>query len=256
MESFAIEPVLTGIVTAGIRISGVMVFAPFLGSESVAMPVKAGFTLTLTALLYPACRMAPMSFHSGAWAGVAVSELIIGMLLGFGLQLALDAVQFAGQLTGLQMGFSLVNVMDPQTQVDTPVLAIFYQLIALLIFLQLNVHRWLLRGLAASFAYVPPGSARLHFDLTADLLRSAAGIWLAGLEIAAPLVVATMMTDVALGFLGKASPQLPVLFLGLSIKSTLSLVVLIGTLALWPGWLEPRFAAALSLGERWLHLAR
>jgi flagellar biosynthetic protein FliR len=87
------------------------------------------------------------------------------------------------------------------------------------------------------------------------LLRAAGGIWLAGVQMAAPVVVATLLVDVTLGFLAKASPQMPVLFLGLPIKTLLALTVLAGTLWLWPGTLEQHFAAGISLGEQLLHLA-
>ncbi len=93
-------------------------------------------------------------------------------------------------------------------------LAVFSQTIAMLIFLQLDVHHWLVRALAASFAYLPAGAAR-HRRLTRQLLHAAGGIWLAGVQIAAPVLAATLVADMVLGFLGKASPQLPVLFLGL-----------------------------------------
>jgi flagellar biosynthetic protein FliR len=87
------------------------------------------------------------------------------------------------------------------------------------------------------------------------LLRVAGGIWLAALQIAAPILIATVLCDIALGFLGKASPQMPVLFVGLSIKSMLGLLVLVGTLGLWPQLLEARFQSAVALGQRMLHLA-
>ena len=73
--------------------------------------------------------------------------------------------------------------------------------------------------------------------------------------MAAPVVVATMLVDITLGFLAKASPQIPVLFLGLPIKTLLALSVFAGMLLLWPGILKRRFAAGISLGERLLHLA-
>jgi flagellar biosynthetic protein FliR len=256
MDALPLETVVTGVMTAAVRVGGLMVFAPFLGSESVSMPVKAGFTFALTGLLYPVCRFPELPLDAAGWMRVMGSELMVGVLLGVTLNFILDAVQFAGQLIGLQMGFSLVNVMDPQTQVDTPVLSIFHQLVVLLIFLQMNVHHWLLRGLAASFSYLPPGGAGLNLAVTGGLLHAAGGIWLVGLQMAAPVVVATMLADIALGFLGKASPQLPILFFALSIKSVLGLILLLGTLTLWPRVLERHFADAVMMGERLLHLAR
>jgi len=158
-------------------------------------------------------------------------------------------------MLGVQMGYSLAVVFDPQTQADTPVLSQFHRLAALLIFLQCNVHHWLLRAVARSFAYLPASPAPVGLAGTEGLLRSAAGIFFAGAQIAAPSLVATLVADAALGFLGKASPQLPILFIGLSVKNLLGLAMLIGVIAYWPESFAERFAQAVGLGERLLHLA-
>ncbi len=126
---------------------------------------------------------------------------------------------------------------------------------ALLIFLQLDVHHWLLRALVRSFHYLPPGQARASGAVTDAVLHGAGGIFLAGVQIAAPALVATLMADAALGFLGKASPQMPVLFVGLSVKNLLGLATLVVTVAYWPQNFAARFAQSVALGERWLHLA-
>ncbi|HZQ23465.1 MAG TPA: flagellar biosynthetic protein FliR [Terriglobales bacterium] len=251
-----IDRILTAAVLTGSRISGLMVFAPFLGSVSIPMQVKAGLVCLLTFLLYPLCGVPRMHLSGLAWGTVMLSELLIGLLLGLVLQFIFEAVQLAGHMLGVQMGFSLVNVLDPQTQVDTPVLAIFNQLVALLIFLQLDVHHWIVRAIVRSFAYLPPPVTDISFALSESLLRAAAGIWITGLQIAAPALLATMMTDIVLGFVGKASPQLPVLFVGLSLKTLLGLVVVIAGLALWPQKLEHHFLHAIEQGEQLLHLAR
>ncbi len=88
------------------------------------------------------------------------------------------------------------------------------------------------------------------------LLRAAGGIFLAGVQIAAPGLAATLMADVALGFLGKASPQLPVLFVGLAVKNLLGLAMLIAVVAYWPHAFAQRFADSIAMGERLLHVTR
>ena len=113
----------------------------------------------------------------------------------------------------------------------------------------------MLRGLAASFAYLPPGGHLFGLGSGVGLLRAAGSIWLVGFQIAAPVVVATMVADVTLGFLGRAAPQLPVLFLGLSVKSMLGLSMIAAMLALWPRIFERHFANAVMLGARLLHVA-
>ncbi len=157
-----------------------------------------------------------------------------------------ESALVAGQILGVQIGYSLANVFDPQTQADTPVLSEFHQMAALLIFLQLDVHHWLLRSLARSFSYLPPGAASLTLPAMGGLLHAAGGIFLAGVQIAAPSLVATLVADIALGFLGKASPQLPVLFIGMAIKNLLGLTVLMAAMAYWPHAIQSAFHPAGS----------
>jgi flagellar biosynthetic protein FliR len=255
MDLLHLESVFPAAMFVGLRIGSLLLFAPFLGSQSIPMQAKAGLAIALTVLLYPVC--APARVDPGAgWVEAVGGEVVIGLLLGLAVQLVVEGAQMAGQLLGVQAGYSLVTLLDPQTQADTPVMATFHQLLALLIFLELNVHHWLLRGLAASFAYLPPGAGLANLKSGAILLQAAGGIWLAGVQLAAPVLVATLLVDVTLGFLSKASPQMPVLFVGLSLKTLLSLTVFAGTLFLWPHTFERQFAAGIALGERVLHLAR
>jgi flagellar biosynthetic protein FliR len=256
METLHLETMVAAVMFAGVRIGGLMLFAPFLSSGSMPVQVKAGLTVALTALLYPVYGAVRLESSALGWVQVCTGEVVVGLLLGLSLQFIMEAAQMAGQILGVQAGFSLVSILDPQTQADSPVISTFIQLVTLLIFLELNVHHWLLRGLAASFAYVPPGSVVLNLGVATALLRAAGAIWLVGLQIAAPVVVATLLIDVTLGFLAKSSPQIPILFLGLSIKTVVAMTILSGTLILWPRLFEHHFAAGISLGERLLHLAK
>jgi flagellar biosynthetic protein FliR len=188
-------------------------------------------------------------------ARVSLSELALGLAVGLCLQFVLEAAQVAGQLAGFQFAFSLVNIIDPQTNVDTPVLAIFHQLIALVLLLQMNVHHWILRGIAKSFEYVPVGSVSITLPTVKELFLAAGGMWLAGLQIALPLLLATLLIDLTVGFLSKASPQLPALSFSVPLKSLGGYTVLAISISMWPGVFEKQFALALGWTERLMHLA-
>jgi flagellar biosynthetic protein FliR len=254
MDTLQLDQLLAAAVFIGARVSGLMVFCPFLGSDAIPMPVKAALTLLVTALLYPLRGPLRLDLSAWQWAGVAGSEVVVGLVLGLAANFMMEAALMAGQVLGVQMGYSLATVFDPNTQADTPVLAQFHQLAALLIFLQLDVHHWLLRAIVSSFAYLPAGAA-LSALAGAALLHAAAGIFLAGLQLAAPALAATLIADVALGFLGKASPQMPVLFIGLAVKNLLGLAMMIGLMAYWPHSFGQRFSASIALAERLLHFA-
>ncbi len=237
----------------GARVSGWMTLTPFLGHAALPAPVKAGLTIALTALIFPVVTSNMPAATSFPGPGVLAGELGVGMLMGLCVQVVFDGVQLAGQLVGTQLGFSLANIIDPTSQVETTVVSVFHQSIALLIFLQLNVHHRLLQALGRSFRYLPAGSAfgaTLANTLPApQLLKAAAGMWLVAIEIAAPVMLATMLTDVALAFLSRTSPQLPVILVGISLKSLIGLSVVMGAVELWPRLLERHLLAALSTAE-------
>jgi flagellar biosynthetic protein FliR len=251
----SVENYATAWMIAGARVTGLLLIAPFLGSASLPLKIKIGIAVALTVFLVP---LVPVGVISGAAlppVGLLAAEVTVGFLLGFTLQFLFDAAQTAGQVLGVQMGYSLASIINPDSEADSPVLALFYQLMVLLLFIQLSIPHWLLRALGRSFVYLPPGQFLLTGPAVSVVLNCAGSIFLVAVQIAAPVLVATLFADVALGFLGKASPQLPVLFVGLSIKSLIGMSLLCGAVAFWPRFFEGRFQHAIQVSERILQLA-
>jgi flagellar biosynthetic protein FliR len=251
-----LETVIGRLLIVGARVSALMVFAPFLASATIAPRIKAGFALALTALLYPivGANLPALSAATG-WK-VAGGEFIVGLIMGITLQFVFEGLELAGQIVGFQVGHSLANLINPLSEAETPILANFYQAVALLIFLQLDVHHWLLRGLVKSFQYCPPGMVVVTPAAAEQVWRAAGGMLIMAVQIAIPTLLATLIIDISLGFLGRASPQLPVLFVGMSVKSVVAFMVVMGTLRFWPGILERYFGEALAASEQLMHLAR
>jgi len=251
-----IERTLATWMIAGSRVTGLLVVAPFLGSAAIPPRIKIGLAFLLSWFMVPLVPAAAAVLSAPALVVLLLGEFAIGFLLGFTLQLIFEAGQIAGQVCGIQMGYSLASIVNPDnSQADSAVLSTFYELIVLLLFIQLSVPHWLLRGLARSFEYLPPGHFSLTWPALSALLEFVAGMWVAGLQIAAPVLVASLFADVALGFVGKASPQLPVLFVGISLKNLLGLALLCGAVAYWPRFFDARFGRALDASERILKLA-
>jgi flagellar biosynthesis protein FliR len=240
-----------------IRIGGLMTFAPFFGNSAMPNAVKGGLALLLTALLLPVYATAGSGPAPAvaAWVGMACSEAALGLMIGFTTQFVFDGVELAGQVISFQFGFSLANVIDPNSQVQVTVLSTFHTLAALLIFMQLGVHRWLLRATAMSFEMIPVGSFATGRLPAPQVLKAAGAMWLVGAEIAFPVLFATMLADVTIGFLSKASPQFPALLFGISTKVLLGLAVLYGVVGFWPRLLERYFYHALTTLENLLAAA-
>lgn len=253
-----IEAFLSRALLVAIRIGGLMTFAPFYANAAVPNQVKAGLTLMFTVLLFPvyAHGGAPAAHSIGDWVAKALGEAAIGLMCGFTTQFVFDGMDLAGQIIGFQFGFSLVNIIDPNTQVETTVLGTFHEIFALLVFMELGIQRWLLRATAASFRMIPIGGLVGSRLPAAELLRMGGAMWLIGAEIAFPVVLATMLTDFTVGFVSKASPQFPAMFFGISAKVLIGLAVLYGAVAFWPDSLTHYFYHALADLERLLSIAR
>jgi flagellar biosynthesis protein FliR len=243
-------------VVIAFRIGGAFTFMPFFGSAAIPMRLKAVLVLLCTSLLYPHIPVALSLGSPSALMQLVLGELMLGLLMGLCLQFAFEAVQLAGQIGGFQLSFSLVNVLDPQTSVETPVLANFQQMVSLFLFLQMNVHHWILRAIQKSFERVPPGSVTFSIEQVHALFHAATGMWVAGLQLAAPLMLATMVIDVTVGFVSKAAPQMPALFLSIPLKTLLGFAVLAMSFGLWPSFFEKQFSEALGWSWRMLELAR
>jgi len=240
----------------GARMSGIVMFTPFLGDAVVPMQIKAGLVVSLTALLYPVLSMRVPAALPERWPFILGCELLIGIALGITANLVFEAAQMAGQVLSVQMGYSLVNILDPQTQVETNVLSVVHQNFLLLIFLALNAHHWLLRAVARSFDYLPPGSAHLQGAFVTGLLTAAGSVLKLGVQIAAPILGATIVADIFLGLLSKASPQLPLLMLGPALKGLFGVMLLITVMRCWPDLFSRLLSQSLVRVDQLLHLAR
>jgi len=251
----SLTELLSGPLIVGLRVSGLMLFAPFFGNVAIPPRAKVILVVLITAVLYPVYAAKVGIVTLAQWPGVAARELIIGVGIGVVTNFVFEAAQIAGSVLGVQMGYSLINILDPQTQVDNTVMSVFHQLAAFLLFMQLNVHHWILRGIAGSFEYLSPGALNLSRGFTGELLHGISSVLQTGLQIAAPVLAATLVADVILGFLGKAAPQMPLLLLGPALKSMLGIGLMMTAIHYWPQLFDHYFAESMAFTERLLHLA-
>jgi len=245
---------LSAMTLALVRVSGMVAFAPFFSSTSLPLRTKAVFAAAVAFLLAPLVASLP---HAQAviTCSAILGELAVGLVYGLSLALLTEMLLFAGQIAGLQFSFSLVNLMDPNSAIQTPLLGNLFQLMGTLVLITAGLDRILLASMIRSFRVVPLGAYALQPPAALAIVRAAAGIFLAALELAAPVLAATLLVEVAVALIGKLSPQLPVMSLTVPFKTLTGFVVLMGSLALWPRFIEARFAALLDLAERLISIA-
>jgi flagellar biosynthetic protein FliR len=232
-----------------IRMSGLMVFAPLFSSVAIAPRIKAGFVFAVTLLLAPAVGAVPDARPSLDMMAV-LGELGVGLVFGLALMMLNEALMFAGTLLGMQFSFSLVNLLDPNSKIETPVLGQMLSWLGLLVLIGAGLDRTLLAAMVSSFRSVPVGHAMIQAKTGVAVAEMAGGIFLAGLQLAAPVIAAALVVEITIALVSRMAPQLPAMVLGIPVKTLVSFGVLVGSLALWPAWIEGHFTALLDAAGR------
>jgi flagellar biosynthetic protein FliR len=228
-----------------VRISGLMVFAPLFSSAAIAPRIKAGFVIAVTVLLAPVVGTlshAPAELSMSSVLG----ELAVGLTFGFAASLIVETLMFTGQMLGMEFSFSLVNLMDPNSNIQTAVMGQLLNWLGLLVLIGAGLDRSLLAAVMRSFVVVPVGQAVMKASTGAALAAMTGGVFLAGLQLAAPVVAAALTVEIVVALVGRMAPQLPVMVVSVPLKTLMSYAVLIGCLAVWPAWIERHFTALLD----------
>jgi flagellar biosynthetic protein FliR len=226
-----------------------VVFAPFFSSTALPLRAKAVFVGAVAFLLAPLVATLPQAQLTLSFSAL-LGEVAVGLVYGISLTLLNEMMLFAGQLLGVQFSFSMVNLLDPTSSIQTPLLGDLFQLMGTLVLITAGLDRILLASMVRSFHVAPLGGFVLQPAAALEIVRAAGGIFLAAVELAAPVLAATMLVEVSVALLGKLSPQLPVMNLTVPMKTLTGFALLAGSLALWPRFIEARFSGLLDLAER------
>ncbi len=210
------------------RLSLVLFLMPIFGGESIPHSVKAALCLVLTLAVWPHLALKPehMPAHPFEMAAMLFGELLLGLVLGLMIKFLFAAVQTGGEIIGFQMGFSMVNVIDPVTGVSEAVTAHFLYMVTTLVFLTLNGHLVMLQALAQTFDYIPPGHLMLNPELARHVLKFSGIMFSMAVQIAAPIMAALFLVDLALALISKAAPQMHILLFGFPIKISVGFLFL------------------------------
>ena len=212
------------------RIAALLFFFPVLSNQAVPSRLKIAFSLLLALLFFnlvPPLRGEPL-FARGLpeIALVLLSEMVIGMLVGLLAELVFAAVQTAGQMVGFQMSFAVANVVDPVTSLQVPLMAQFYYMLAMLLFLAFGAHRWIFKALAESFSLIPLAGFRPGEGLLELVLRYSSAIFATAVKISAPLMAALLLSDVSLGVVARTAPQMNIFIVGMPLKILLGMFLI------------------------------
>ena len=240
-------PTLVAYLLALSRCAAWLFIAPPFGTRLIPITVKVGLAGALTIAAGPRLNVAEVRLDTFGLITAVVAQVLVGLALGFFALLLLSAIQAAGNLIDLFAGFTMAQVYDPMSGAGASVFGRLYQLVGTTILFVSGGHLILVRGFLRSFDAVPLDGLVLG---QARMLTSQLGtLVLAACEIAAPVLAAMFLAEVALGLLTRAAPQLNALQLGMPLKALLALLVTGMALPILPGVLPHLVRDVVRAGQ-------
>jgi flagellar biosynthetic protein FliR len=233
------------------RILGLVAIAPVFGNTSVPMLIKTTLGVLLAAVIAPTLPPVPI-IDPTSWAGILIlgQELLIGMAMGFAMRLVFAAVEFAGEVASSTMGFSFATFFDPSSAGRSSAISQFLALIATMAFLAVNAHLVLIEALVESFFTLPISATPMALTAPLEMARWGSSIFVAGLQIAMPIIAAMLVTNLALAILTRAAPQLNLFGIGFPITLGTGFLVISLTLPYLGTPLQNLFNQGIEAGRK------
>jgi flagellar biosynthetic protein FliR len=248
LKALNLEPAqVTALFLVLARLSPLFAIAPLFGSRLLPGRARALCAVGLAVGLAPI--VAPHAHEPATVLDLALAmaaEVLVGLAFAFIVAAVFAGVSAAGSLLDGLIGFSFGSLVDPATGTQASVLANLYGLVAVMVFIAIGGDAWLIQGIVRTYALVPLG----HFPAPAAMATGAehavATLFVAAIEVAAPVLLALVLTDAALGVIARAVPQLNVFAVGFPAKIVVGLLVLVAALPFVGGWIGDQVQSSVT----------
>jgi len=200
------------------RILGLVIAAPVFGNAAVPVSQKVVIGLLLATIIAPAIPAVPaVDPMSLAGLLILIQEMLIGLAMGFSMRVVFAAIEFAGEVSSMTMGLGFATFFDPGSAGRTSAISQLLSLVATMAFLAVNAHLVLISALAESFFTLPISATPMALGAPLEMAKWGSRIFSAGLQLSLPIIAALLITNVALGILTRAAPQLNLFGIGFPI---------------------------------------
>ena len=229
------------------RILALLVSAPPFNNEGLSGQIRLMLGLTIALAITPALPpVPPMDPASGTGLLILAQQMLIGLSMGFSLRLVFSAIDMAGNMIGTQMGLGFATAYDPQSASQTAVISEFIGMLALLVFMAINGHLMVITTLVESFSSLPIGIGTLASGSWLNIANAGGIVFSSGVLLSLPIVVALLITNIALGVLGRVAPQLNLMAIGFPITIVLGFIALMVSMSYLSAPLQRLFEFGLQ----------
>jgi flagellar biosynthesis protein FliR len=241
------------------RLSPLFMLAPLFSSRMLPMQAKVvaalGMTIGISPLVVAQAPADWLPTEPLGFAGLVLKELLVGMAFSYSLAALFAAISVAGSLIDTMIGFSYGALVDPVTGNQSTVISQLYGLVGLGVFIAINGDAWMIRGLDRTYDLVPLADAPQLGSLIAGTQAAFAGVMGSAVQVAAPIILALVITDTAFGVVSRVVPQLNVFAVGFPAKAAVGMVLIGASLPFVAAWLGDGLQGSVSDALRSLKAA-
>ena len=227
-----------------LRVSGLIFSSPIFGRRTIPVIARIGYCACIAYLFYVSVpQTQPILYNDDLllYVLLCVKELLFGLVLGYVLNVFFTLTFTAGQLIDMQMGFGLVNVFDPQSNLSIPMVGNFLNIIMILVFFAMNGHHRLIQILYLTVVRLPVGAVEFSPGLALVAVELFAQTFVLALSVALPIVISGLLGEALMGVITRSVPQINVFAIGLPLKVVLGFVILLAMLPVYVGFLPQIF---------------
>lgn len=240
-------PVLSQLAVLLVRPGVVVALAPTFGGLYATSRTKIGLTVLLAIGLMPSV-VVPPAINAAELTGFIAREMAIGLALGLTVRALIGGVEFAGHLSGQQMGLTYAGTIDPSSGAKHTVVTTLFNMLAVMTLFAIDGHHTILRALSASYAGLPIGDGGLNASLVTSVRDTLALVFVTAFRLAAPIVVVLLIVEIVIGFISRVTPALSFMVIGYPIRMLLGLFVLGLVVTTVPGVVQGLTERTIRLG--------
>jgi flagellar biosynthetic protein FliR len=228
------EEVLARLAVLLVRPGVVVALAPTFGGVYTTARTKVALTVLLAIGLMPAV-VVPPAVDAGMLSAFIAREMVIGLALGLTVRALVGGVEFAGHLSGHQMGLTYAATVDPSSGARHTVVTTMFNMLAVLTLFSIDGHHTILRALAASYNGLPVGTGGVDASLLTAVRQMLELVFVTAARLAAPIIIVLVIVEIVIGFISKVAPGLSFMVIGYPVRMILGLFVLGLVVATVPG---------------------
>lgn len=217
-----------------VRVASFIFICPFFGGNQTPNMVKIGFSLFLSIILYGAVPIVVPDYNTiVGYTVIVLKEVMVGFLIGYSVQICEMISAFAGTVADMQIGLSMVNIFDPNTNEQVTITGSLYSQIITMMLILTGMYQYIIKALVDTFTLIPVNGAVINTDrMLAAILEFMRDYIVIGFRICLPVFVITFITNIILGVLAKVSPQMNMFAVGIQIKIIIGLLIMFVTVTM------------------------